>query len=825
MGVLSRTHSKAAVGIFDPASAGRTYNMLQGIQPGGMGVPPTRGTQQYLAAYSEMPWLNAVTDRIATAVARTEWQLFVARRQGAGRRQAVLTQRVKQVQRCNDRKLRVKLLKEMQADGELDQVMEHPFLDLLSRANSFQTGYGMRRITQLHLDLAGDAFWLKERDALKTVVGVWPVPPHWIQSTPTPAFPYFRVMFRAWRAIIPDTEFVWFSNDDPLNPYGRGTASARALGDELETDEYAAKFSKMFFFNNARPDLIVYPKNGASLKEGEAQRLEEDWQAKNAGFWRAFRAHFLSREVEVKELGQQANMRAMQMVPLRQFQRDTVMQVHGMPPELLGVLEHSNRSTISAAAYLMGRYLVEPRLELLRSVKQERLLPEYDERLMLEYASPVDEDAEAQAKAVEEAPHTLSVNEHRRRQGLPPHEDKAFGALHAVPGTITLKTVENILEPPKPPPGLLQPPGAPPPPGMPQAVGDGEDALQGRQRGARGLLAHGAAEMRLLADAGEAAADAGDLDLAAGMRKAFAYSLDELPHASAAAARLEPALARAWRQACLDHAETVDLPLLEAACTAGNDAEIAAQLRTLALGKAQQAALVPHIVTAYLRGANIGADALARHGVAVWRGLDTSAVAKQRMHVDFASVNPRATAWAQRHAADLMDAPAEVRERVRELVVRANEQGIPPADLARLLRQTIGLQARQAAAVEAFYARLVAEGISAAARAMRVARYARAQLGLRAMTIARTELLGALNGGQQALWEEAVAQGAIERDAFVKQWIATGDDITCQAVCEPVADETTEVDETFSNGFMAPPAHPACRCTIGLVPREEAELA
>jgi len=49
---------------------------------------------------------------------------------------------------------------------------------------------------------------------------------------------------------------------------------AEALADELDTDEFAAKFTKSFFFNRARPDLVIFRKD---LDREEAKRLERDF--------------------------------------------------------------------------------------------------------------------------------------------------------------------------------------------------------------------------------------------------------------------------------------------------------------------------------------------------------------------------------------------------------------------------------------------------------------------------------------------------------------------------------------------------------------------
>lgn len=454
-----RVATKAAVGIFSDNAQREAFGMLTGIQPGQTGQPPTRGTREYLASYSKMPWLRAVSARVAASCANTEWQLFVQRKKGEPR--AV---RNKAAQRAKGPERR-KMLRKLADAGELQQITDHPMLDLLDSANSFLTGDSMRKVTQLHIDLVGEAFWLKERNELGVPVGVWPVPPDWIANTPTPANPNFRVSFRGWRGLIPDTEFVWFTDPDPSNPYGRGSGTARALSDELETDEYAAKHLKAWFYNRARPDLIIYPKGPQGMREPDVRRLETDWINRNGGFWRAFKPYFLTREVGIQELDQ--NFRSMQLVQLREYERDTILQVFGVPPEILGVLNNSNRATITAADLVMSRYVVEPRLEFTRGVLQERLAPEYDERLIVEFESPVADDKDFALDVLKAAPHIASVDEWRKLADMP-LMDKDAGRVHfANNGFRVLDPTEGeglAEKPPEPqlPPGAR--PGELPPP-------------------------------------------------------------------------------------------------------------------------------------------------------------------------------------------------------------------------------------------------------------------------------------------------------------------------------------------------------------------------
>jgi hypothetical protein len=50
---------------------------------------------------------------------------------------------------------------------------------------------------------------------------------------------------------VRDADVITMRNHDPEDPLGRGVGTAFSLGDELDTDEYAARFTKNYFWNNA----------------------------------------------------------------------------------------------------------------------------------------------------------------------------------------------------------------------------------------------------------------------------------------------------------------------------------------------------------------------------------------------------------------------------------------------------------------------------------------------------------------------------------------------------------------------------------------------
>jgi F like protein len=202
----------------------------------------------------------------------------------------------------------------------------------------------------------------------------------------------------------------------------------------------------------------------------------------------------------------------------------------------------------------------------------------------------------------------------------------------------------------------------------------------------------------------------------------------------------------------------------------------------------------------------------------------------------FDVINPQAVAWAQTRTATLVTAVSqETKEAIRAVITRSVSEGIAPREAARLIRSTIGLTARQEAAVANFRASLAtlrtrAEGHAVetvlgrvANRALGeriaglVARYAARLLNQRSLLIARTEIMSAANAGTRLMWEQAVESGELDGGGLEQEWLVADDERLCP-VCEELDGTHAPIGGTFpSPGGLGPPAHPACRCTTGLV--------
>jgi hypothetical protein len=387
---------------------GGAQGIVSGILPSAQGDAPVMGTQDMLEGFDSMPWLRAVADKVGLGVSGLDWQLLGVRGPSGKFVKSAAIERAASGRR-------EKLLGPLLEAGSAEVILDHPYVEALERPNPFMTRVGLLKITEIHYDLVGDAFWLKERNGLGKPCGFWPIPPHWVMDTPTPSDPTYRFGYRSWQVVVPESEVHRFHEAAPVHPYARGSGIGWTLGDELEVDEYAAKMARQLFWNRARPDFVVYGFTDAK----EAKRLEYDWNARNQGFWRQDKPYFVMGEPKFHEFTK-TQLDQLVYPGLRKSQRDIVLQVWGTSPELFGIVENSNRATIDAAEYLFAKWVITPKAERLRRDLQRLAQEEYDERAIVHFVSPIEEDKADQLSVMKAAPWAFTEDEWRRRAGARP---------------------------------------------------------------------------------------------------------------------------------------------------------------------------------------------------------------------------------------------------------------------------------------------------------------------------------------------------------------------------------------------------------------------
>lgn len=153
----------------------------------------------------------------------------------------------------------------------------------------------------------------------------------------------------------------------------------------------------------------------------------------------------------------------------------------------------------------------------------------------------------------------------------------------------------------------------------------------------------------------------------------------------------------------------------------------------------------------------------------------------------------------------------EVQANIRNLITAAVRDGIPPYDAARTIVPLIGLTPQAGQAVLKYRRELINAGLTLAKVNEKVDKYAEEKLQERGETIARTEIMDALNEGADKALEQAQDKGLLTEDA-TKEVILDPDACEeCQAIA---AQGPVPIGDDFSED--GPPFHPRCRCTIAI---------
>ncbi len=346
--------------------------------------PPSLNTAQWLDMFSKSPRL-AVVDRIASDLATISGKLL-----------------------------------KVEEDGTETEITSHRFLDFMGQPNPLyeMTSSAIWRLHEIYLMLVGESFFLIERDDRNRPVELWNVPPHWVKMTPYLGSPTYTIVSPGGLTMqVPVDDMFVMKQLNPLDPFLRGLGIAESIADEVEIDEYAAKFQKRFFYNDATPPVVFLMPDAT---DDQRDAFLARWNQKHRGVENSHRAAAFSGRVDVKELGS-SNGKNLSFVESRIAIRDAVLEHFGVPREIMGITENSNRATADAAQYIYAKNVLAPRIKMREEAINKQLLPLFGDGLIWRFDPVIPYDKEFdKAKALDGWNSGLLMqNEARRLLDMP----------------------------------------------------------------------------------------------------------------------------------------------------------------------------------------------------------------------------------------------------------------------------------------------------------------------------------------------------------------------------------------------------------------------
>ena len=316
---------------------------------GGMAESSSRTDQ--LGAMTTSGWLFAVIDRIATAVAASEWQLF--RQQGR-----------------EDR----------------TEVESHVLLDLWDKPSPFYTNDEFLEVSVNHFSLVGEMWWVIVRDAtFRMPIEIWPVRPDRMRPIPHPTEYISGYIYQIGneKVFLDIDDVIFIRRPSPLDPY-RGIGPIGSIQFDLGSEKAASQWTANFFRNSARPGGII--ETDESMDDPEFDKFVQRWQTQHKGVQNAHRVAILEK---AKWKNVAFTQREMQFTDLRKMNRDIIFGAYGVHAAMMGVSDNVNRANAEAAEVTFARWTVKPLLSRIRAAINEHLIKVMDPTLSLDFKDPV----------------------------------------------------------------------------------------------------------------------------------------------------------------------------------------------------------------------------------------------------------------------------------------------------------------------------------------------------------------------------------------------------------------------------------------------------
>jgi HK97 family phage portal protein len=302
----------------------------------------------------------------------------------------------------------------------IEEVTSHPLLELLARPNDWLNAFDLWELTQIYLEVHGQAFWQLDQGPLGVPRAIWLLPAQ--NMTPKRApdsrnlVDYYQYRTGTREQTFRPSEIVHFRYPDPRDPYLSGISPLRAAYEQVSFMSSFTAFKNTTYENNALPSAILTP--ASTLGEEERDRLETQLKERfgRGGAGRvlvgdtSMQLHILAHSMG--DLAALADARAT---------KEDIANAFHCP--IAFFTTNTNLANLQAATSQHMQQAIGPRLERRDEKLNHCLVPLFDPSGRLFLASddpvPVDQQASLAQQEMDLKYGVLSVNEIRGGRGLP----------------------------------------------------------------------------------------------------------------------------------------------------------------------------------------------------------------------------------------------------------------------------------------------------------------------------------------------------------------------------------------------------------------------
>lgn len=378
-------------------------------------LPQNMDFAALLKAYRS--WIYVCSNKNSIATASTPLNLYVAKPTGTkGMRtyhSTVPISKQKKKQLLQDPI--VSTLPAVKKAEEIEEVVEHPWLDLMGNVNTFMNQFSLWELTELYQELCGNCYWYLVEDNLKVPREIWPVPPDAMKVVPDPKEFIRGYVYQRYMTPIEfdEREIIHFKMPNPRSPY-YGMSPLAAATAAYNLNEHMATYDQAIFRNMGKIEGYFY--SDEEISNEEFDRVKEELKILTGGAENAGKTPLLPKSIKYDEAG--FGPRELSHLKGKESVKEEICNVYGQ--SLAMYSEKPNRANSEMAEYSFQKNTIRPRLLRIEQKINEKIMPRYDESLFVAFENNVPEDVQLAIKRNTEyvKANILPVNEVRGEIGL-----------------------------------------------------------------------------------------------------------------------------------------------------------------------------------------------------------------------------------------------------------------------------------------------------------------------------------------------------------------------------------------------------------------------
>ena len=316
---------------------------------------------------------------------------------------------------------------------EVEEVISHPFLDLMKNVNPFMNRFSLIETSEIYSGLTGNTYWYISKNGTGIPAQIWVVPSHKVEIVPSKTEFISGYLYNNGfdTILLKEDEVIHFKAPSPKSVY-YGMGPLIAVADAYNNAIYGLKYEAALFKNMGRPDAVFTTEK--PLSDTSIELLKKRIKDEHGGYANTGKMMVLHGGVKFESL----SYKPTEIITIdgRRFGRDEIANAFGVPISKL--TQEANRSNADAGNYSFQSDTISPMLRRDEEKINEKFMPMYgDNRLFAAFDDNVPEDKEFKLKERNENIKSAfsTINEERAKEGLDPIEggDVAYIPFNLVP--------------------------------------------------------------------------------------------------------------------------------------------------------------------------------------------------------------------------------------------------------------------------------------------------------------------------------------------------------------------------------------------------------